>query len=76
MPSDPVSTTNPTASRADFHPSAFRGPAAHNFPSVGAFDLCPERDGTQLPVLKEFLSGALESVAAGNPYREEEGLYE
>jgi hypothetical protein len=58
------------------HPSAFRGPAAHNFPSVGAFDLCPGRDGMQLPVLKKFLSGALESVAAGNPYREEEGLYE
>jgi hypothetical protein len=34
------------------------------------------RDGTQLPVLKKFLSGVLESVAAGNSYQEEEGLYE
>jgi hypothetical protein len=38
------------------HPSAFRGPAAHSFPSVGAFDLCPGRDGTQSPVLKKFLN--------------------
>jgi predicted component of viral defense system (DUF524 family) len=58
------------------HPSAFQGTAAHNFPSVGAFDLCPGRDETQLPVLKEFLSSVLEAVAAGGPYREEQGLFE
>jgi len=43
---------------------------------VGAFDLCPRRDETQLPVLKAFLSGVLEAVAAGNPYQEEKGLFE
>jgi hypothetical protein len=58
------------------HPSAFRGPAAHSFPSVGAFDLCPGQDETQLPVLKEFLSSVLEAVAAGDPYQEEQGLFE
>jgi hypothetical protein len=58
------------------HPSAFRGPASHNFPSVGAFDLCPGRDESQLPVLKEFLSSVLEAVAAGDPYQEEQGLFE
>lgn len=57
------------------HPSAFRGPATHNFPSVGAFDLCPGRDETQLPVLKTFLSSVLNAVAAGNVYREEDGLF-
>jgi hypothetical protein len=58
------------------HPSAFQGPTAYTFPSVGAFDLCPGRDDTQLPVLKAFLSNVLESVAAGKPYREEQGLFE
>jgi predicted component of viral defense system (DUF524 family) len=58
------------------HPSAFRGPAAHTFPSVGAFDLCPGRDDTQIPVLKAFLSNVLESLATGAPYREEEGFFE
>jgi predicted component of viral defense system (DUF524 family) len=58
------------------HPSAFRPPAEYTFPSVGAFDLCPGRDETQLPVLKAFLTGVLEAVAAGKPYREEEGLFE
>ena len=57
------------------HPSAFGGPAAYTFPSVGAFDLCPGRDETQLPVLKAFLSGVLEAVAAGKPYQEEKGLF-
>jgi uncharacterized protein len=57
------------------HPSAFSGPAAYTFPSVGAFDLCPGRDERQLPVLKAFLSGVLEAVAAGKPYREEQGLF-
>jgi predicted component of viral defense system (DUF524 family) len=58
------------------HPSAFSGSAAYTFPSVGAFDLCPGRDETQLPVLKAFLSSVLEAVAAGNPYQEEKGLFE
>ncbi len=58
------------------HPSAFRGPAQHSFPSVGAFDLCPGRDATQLPVLKEFLSIVLEDVSAGAGYKEEQGLFQ
>lgn len=58
------------------HPSAFRGPATYTFPSVGAFDLCPGRDESQWPVLKAFLSNVLEAVAAGNPYQEEQGLFE
>jgi predicted component of viral defense system (DUF524 family) len=58
------------------NPSAFRGPAAHNFPSVGAFDLCPGKDETQLPVLRDFLSGVLKTVAAGELYHEEKGLFE
>ena len=57
------------------HPSAFRGAAPYMFPSVGAFDLCPGRDGTQLPALKSFLSNVLETVATGKPYREEQGLF-
>ena len=56
------------------HPSAFIGPAAHNFPSVGAFDLCPGRDETQLPVLKTFLRSVLEAVTPGAPYHEEQGV--
>jgi hypothetical protein len=43
---------------------------------VGVFDLCPGRDETQLPVLKAFLSGLLEAVAAGHPYQEDKGLFE
>lgn len=58
------------------HPSAFKGPAPYSFPSVGAFDLCPGRDESQLPVLKAFLSNVLEAVTAGKPYREEQGLFE
>lgn len=58
------------------HPSAFRGEAAYTFPSVGAFDLCPGRDETQLPVLKSFLNNVLEAVATGRPYKEEQGLFQ
>ena len=58
------------------HPSAFEGPAPYTFPSVGAFDLCPGRNETQLPVLKAFLRNVLEAVAAGKPYKEEQGLFE
>jgi hypothetical protein len=57
------------------HPSAFHGPAAYTFPSVGAFDLCPGRDESQLPALKAFISSVLEAVAAGKPYQEERGLF-
>jgi predicted component of viral defense system (DUF524 family) len=58
------------------HPSAFRGPVAYSFPSVGAFDLCPGRDEYQLPALKVFLRNVLETVARGNPYQEEQGPFE
>jgi predicted component of viral defense system (DUF524 family) len=58
------------------HPSAFRGEAGFTFPSVGAFDLCPGRDESQLPVLKSFLSNVLEVVATGKPYQEERGLFD
>lgn len=57
------------------HPSAFRGPAAYMFPSVGAFDLCPGRDESQLPVLKSFIRSVLEAVATGKPYQKERGLF-
>lgn len=57
------------------HPSAFCGPTPYAFPSVGAFDLCPGRDDVQLPTLKAFLTGVLEAVAVGKPYREEQGLF-
>ena len=58
------------------HPSAFRGPAAYAFPSVGAFDLCPGRHESQVPMLKAFLSSVLEAVATDSPYQEEQGLFE
>ncbi|MFL6305874.1 MAG: DUF2357 domain-containing protein [Candidatus Sulfotelmatobacter sp.] len=58
------------------HPSTFKGPAQHSFPSVGAFDLCPGRDEMQLPMLKAFLAGVIETVATGAPYQEEEGMFE
>jgi len=57
------------------HPSAFRGPAAYKIPSVGAFDLCPGRNESQVPVLREFLRNVLEAVAVGRPYQEEDGLF-
>ena len=57
------------------HPSAFRGPASYSFPGVGAFDLCPGRHESQLPVVKTVLNSVFEAVAAGNPYEEEQGLF-
>ena len=57
------------------HPSALRGPAQYNFPSVGAFDLCPGHDNEQLPVLRAFLSSILEDVSGGSPYHAETGLF-
>lgn len=58
------------------HPSSFGGSAPFTFPSVGAFDLCPGRDDSQLPALKAFLQGFLDAVATGKRYKEEEGLFE
>lgn len=57
------------------HPSAFEGNSPYLFPSVGAFDLCPGRDMAQRPIIREFLKGICEAVFAGEPYREEEGLF-
>lgn len=57
------------------HPSAFVPPAAQNFPSVGAFDLCPGRSTDQLPAIKTFLHGVLQAVSAGITYQEEQGFF-
>ncbi len=57
------------------HPSAFGGVPEHMFPGVGAFDLCPGRELTQLPALRSFLKSVIETVYAGQPYREETGLF-
>src|SRR5271165_2601335 len=57
------------------HPSAFGGAPAHQFPSVGAIDLCPGRDGPQSDVIRKFLTGIFESIFANAPYGEETGLF-
>jgi hypothetical protein len=57
------------------HPSAFGGVPEHVFPGVGAFDLCPGRETTQRPMLREFLSKVLDALIMGGPYQEEEGLF-
>jgi hypothetical protein len=57
------------------HPSAFGGDADYLFPSVGAFDLCPGREITQRPVLRDFLRGVFEAVYDGKPYQEETALF-
>lgn len=57
------------------HPSAFGGTTAHQFPSVGAFDLCPGRDGLQSDVIRKFLIGVFEAIFANMPYHEETGLF-
>ncbi|OYV32719.1 MAG: hypothetical protein B7Z80_26105 [Rhodospirillales bacterium 20-64-7] len=57
------------------HPSAFSGTPENLFPSVGAFDLCPGRDSGQRPIIYLFLRHILETVYAGKPYQEEEGLF-
>lgn len=56
------------------HPSAFTGSPEYLFPSVGAFDLCPGRDGVQRPLIREFLREVLDAVFKGTPYQEEVGL--
>jgi predicted component of viral defense system (DUF524 family) len=57
------------------HPSAFGGAPAHHFPSVGAFDLCPDRDGAQRAVLEEFLVGVFDALLMADSYEEENGLF-
>lgn len=57
------------------HPSAFGGTPEYLFPGVGAFDLCPGRDGAQRPLIREFLRGVLDAVYKGKLYQEEVGLF-
>lgn len=57
------------------HPSAFSGTPDFLFPGVGAFDLCPGRDGAQRPLIREFLRGVLDAVYKGKLYQEEVGLF-
>jgi uncharacterized protein len=57
------------------HPSAFGGEPAYQFPSVGAFDLCPGRDSTQRVVLQEFLVRVFDAVLTTDLYREETGPF-
>lgn len=57
------------------HPSAFGGAPAHQFPSVGAFDLCPGRDGPQSDVIRRFFIGIFDAIFANMPYGEETGLF-
>jgi predicted component of viral defense system (DUF524 family) len=57
------------------HPSAFGGAPAHQFPSVGAFDLCPGRDGAQRAALQEFLVGLFDTLLTVDLYKEEEGPF-
>lgn len=56
------------------HPSGFGEKPQYLFPGVGAFDLCPGRELTQRPIIREFLRNVCEAVFAGEPYCEEEGL--
>ncbi|SIR48582.1 hypothetical protein SAMN05880582_11571 [Rhizobium sp. RU20A] len=57
------------------HPSAFTGHTEYLFPSVGAFDLCPGRDDTQRPIVREFLRSVFDSLFDGRPYQEEVGFF-
>ena len=57
------------------HPLAFGGAPAYQFPSVGAFDLCPGRDGAQRAVLQEFLAGVFDALLTLDIYREETGPF-
>jgi len=57
------------------HPTAFGGTPVHQFPSVGAFDLCPGRDGSQSNVIRKFLLEIFEAIFANEPYAEEIGLF-
>ena len=57
------------------HPSALSGDGDYNFPSVGAFDLCPGSDDGQRIALKSFLNDVLLAVCSAAPYQEEEGLF-
>ena len=57
------------------HPSAFGGAPAYQFPSIGAFDLCPGRDGGQRAVLQEFLVAVFDAFLALDVYGEEAGPF-
>ncbi len=57
------------------HPTAFAGSPAYTFPSVGAFDLCPGRDPTQVAIIRDFLRGVFDTLLAKEPYQEESGLF-
>lgn len=57
------------------HPSAFSGTPAHNFPSVGAFDLCPGRDDKQTGAISDFLRSVFQGLSEGETYQEETGPF-
>jgi hypothetical protein len=57
------------------HPSAFSGKPAHQFPSVGAFDLCPGHGVAQTAVIEGFLKTIFETTFVGAFYQEETGLF-
>jgi uncharacterized protein len=56
------------------HPSAFGGAPAQSIPSVGAFDLCPGRDLSQLAVIREFLRDVFDAMLTNTSYQEEAGF--
>lgn len=58
------------------HPTAFSGGAAFQFPSVGAFDLCPGRDDLQVNTVRTFLADVFDTVLAAGDYQEEAGLFD
>ncbi len=57
------------------HPSAFNQMPKFLFPSVGAFDLCPGREGTQRATIREFLRVVFDAMYAGKTYTEESGFW-
>lgn len=58
------------------NPLTFGGTPTHLVPGVGAIDLCPGQDMSQLPMLRDFLSAILQSIASAGNYQEETGLFE
>jgi predicted component of viral defense system (DUF524 family) len=57
------------------HPSAFAGKPLHQFPGVGAFDLCPGHGDVQSGMIERFLKTVFEAVLNGGTYQEETGLF-
>lgn len=57
------------------HPTAFAGSPAHQFPGVGAFDLCPGRDAAQTGTIKTFLQSVFDTILLNAPYQEETGPF-